>query len=88
MVFSKHNVISRVRDTDEYFIMNFLSKQADVIPADMAARFLGGNYLPEEEAERDAEEAEWEANRPEREARQAEKEEEARRRREAVGSGQ
>jgi uncharacterized protein len=51
MQFSKHNVISRVRDTDEYFIMNFLSKQADVIPQDMAERFLGGGWLAEEEAE-------------------------------------
>lgn len=51
VTFSRHNLISRVRDTDGFFIMNFLSRQADLLPADMAERFLAGNYLPGEEAD-------------------------------------
>ena len=51
MVFSKHNVISRVRDGEDYFIVNFLSMQADILPAAMAERFIAGSHLPEEESE-------------------------------------
>jgi len=51
VTFSRHNLISRVRDGEGYFIVNFLSREADLLPADMAERFLSGRHLPEEEAE-------------------------------------
>jgi uncharacterized protein len=51
VTFSRHNLISRVRDSGDFFIMNFLSKQADMIPADMAERLLAGRHQSEEEAE-------------------------------------
>jgi uncharacterized protein len=52
VTFSRHNLISRVRDSGDFFIMNFLSKQADMIPADMAERFLAGRHPREDAAER------------------------------------
>jgi len=60
--FSRHNIIRKIRDSEEYIIVNALAGQADILPAETAEKILAGetpqkkeliekNYLvdPEEE---------------------------------------
>lgn len=49
MVPSKHNIISQIKDSEKYFIVNLLSQQADII-SKQEAEILNGNnknYAPE-----------------------------------------
>jgi uncharacterized protein len=39
MQLSKHNIIGRLKDSDEYFIVNPLSRQADILTAEKAQEF-------------------------------------------------
>ena len=47
MELSKHNIISAIKDSDEYFIINPLSKNADILPAETAEPLLKG-ILPDD----------------------------------------
>ena len=44
MEFSKYNIISGIADSDEYFIVNQLSKQADLLSAIQYTALKNGNY--------------------------------------------
>ena len=59
---SKHNIISKIKDSEEYFIINLLTGNADVLDPESAASFMEGTisdpapyidkgYLMEEEDE-------------------------------------
>ncbi len=53
MIKSKHNIISRIADSEEYFVVNLLSQQADILPANEAEVLLNGNIeIPEAFVER------------------------------------
>ena len=47
-MYSEHNIVSQIRGTDNYFIANVLSKNADIIEAEPARRYLAGTLRPEE----------------------------------------
>ena len=49
MDFSKHNIISKIADSDDYFIVNLLSGHADILDAEEAQKFLSNSL--EEKAE-------------------------------------
>ncbi|MBT4970460.1 MAG: hypothetical protein HOM80_15745, partial [Bacteroidetes bacterium] len=40
MEFSKHNIFSKIADSDNYYIVNPLSGQADILEADEAQKFI------------------------------------------------
>jgi uncharacterized protein len=42
MTLSKHNIFSRIADSDEYFIVNLLSGNADILTAEQAQEVLDG----------------------------------------------
>jgi len=44
MEFSKHNIISRIADSDEYFIVNLLSGHADILDPLEAEQFLNKSF--------------------------------------------
>ena len=46
---SKHNIISRIADSDEYFIVNLLSGNADILGQEEATRFLANNHTDPDE---------------------------------------
>ncbi len=49
MIFSKHNIFSRIADSDNYFIVNLLNGSADILAPDEAAMlidFQKGKELP------------------------------------------
>jgi uncharacterized protein len=51
MIFSKHNIFSRITGSDNFFIVNLLSGSADILnpaEADMLQEFLGGKEITEE----------------------------------------
>jgi len=51
MVYSKHNIFSRISGSDNFFIVNLLTGSADILnPAEglMVKNFLGGKELPAE----------------------------------------
>jgi len=51
MVYSKHNIFSRINGSENYFIVNLLTGSADILdPAEgmMLKEFLGGKEIPEE----------------------------------------
>ena len=39
---SKHNIISKIKDSEDYFIINLLTGNADVLDPESAASFLEG----------------------------------------------
>lgn len=49
MEWSKHNIIGKLEDTDEWFIVNPLSRQADILDAATAASINMGKYENKEE---------------------------------------
>ena len=40
---SSHNIISRIKDTDKYFIINLLSQEADILNTDQYQQIQNGN---------------------------------------------
>ncbi len=46
---SKHNIIGKLKDSNDFFIVNPLSKQADIITAEKAKEFELGTYTDIEE---------------------------------------
>lgn len=49
MIFSRHNIFSRIKDSDNYFIVNLLNGSADILnPAEgsMVTDFLNGKTIP------------------------------------------
>ena len=44
MYFSKHNIFSKIKDSKDYFIVNPLSGNADILSAEKAQEILDGNY--------------------------------------------
>jgi uncharacterized protein len=49
MELSKHNILSKIHDSDEYFLVNLLSGNADILSSDEAENLKEGN-IPEDEA--------------------------------------
>ena len=45
MTFSKHNIISKVRNSDNYYIVNLLSGEADLLTANEAATLTNGGDI-------------------------------------------
>ncbi|MBN2348669.1 MAG: radical SAM protein [Bacteroidales bacterium] len=43
MEFSRHNIFSRIKDSDDYFIVNLLSGNADILTAMQAGEILSNN---------------------------------------------
>jgi uncharacterized protein len=43
MEFSRHNIISRIADSTDYYIVNLLSGNADILTGDEAERFLNNS---------------------------------------------
>ncbi|HAK45352.1 MAG TPA: radical SAM/SPASM domain-containing protein, partial [Spirochaeta sp.] len=46
---SKHNIISQIKDSDDYFIINPLSKNADILDSNTAKSLLKGDFPNQEE---------------------------------------
>jgi len=49
MIYSKHNIFSKIKDSENYFIVNLLSGNADILNSDegkMLQNFHDGNDLP------------------------------------------
>jgi len=44
MYFSKHNILSRIKDSDSFFILNPLQQQADILSSDEAKKILAHDY--------------------------------------------
>jgi uncharacterized protein len=49
MELSKHNIISEIKDSDEYFIINPLSKNADILDAQTAKAIMSGEFSDKDE---------------------------------------
>jgi uncharacterized protein len=49
MKFSQHNIFSKIADSDEYFIVNLLSGNADILSKDKAQEILDQRYTDVEE---------------------------------------
>lgn len=49
MKFSQHNIFSRLADSDEYFIVNLLSGNADILSKDKAQEIIDGRFTDVEE---------------------------------------
>ncbi len=49
MKLSKHNIISRITDSDEYFIVNVLSGNADILSAEKAREISAGRFTDVDE---------------------------------------
>ncbi len=50
-MFSKHNIISRIKDSDNYYILNLLSGNADVLEPELAERYQAGTLTPDQIAQ-------------------------------------
>jgi uncharacterized protein len=48
-VFSKHNILSRLKDSEEYFLINILSKNADIISGTRGEEYSKGIFKNAEE---------------------------------------
>ena len=44
MTLSRHNIISKIKDSKDYFIINPLSKNADILDSETAEALLNGNF--------------------------------------------
>lgn len=40
--YSKHNILSKITDSEDWFLVNLLSRQADILPAELAGEFRTG----------------------------------------------
>ena len=49
MEFSKHNILSKVVDSDNYFIVNPLSGNADILTPEEATQFTNGTFNEDQE---------------------------------------
>jgi len=49
MQFSKHNIFSKITDSDNYYIVNPLSGNADILTAEKAEEIKNGKYTDQEE---------------------------------------
>ncbi len=49
MKFSKHNIFGKLADSENYFILNSLSRNADILTPDKAAEVIKGEYSDMEE---------------------------------------
>ncbi len=49
MILSKHNIISSIAESDNYFIVNLLSKQADILTAEQYKQIISGKYPNKQE---------------------------------------
>jgi uncharacterized protein len=49
MEFSKHNVLGKLKDSENYFLINFLSRQADILDSQTAEGIISGNYSQSDE---------------------------------------
>jgi uncharacterized protein len=49
MYFSKYNIFSKIKDSENYFIINLLSSNADIIDKDEADQIANGSYSNAEE---------------------------------------
>ncbi len=59
MQYSKHNIFSKIRGRDEWFLVNLLSGQADLLEKDVADVVATGSPPPEAFAARFAEKGYW-----------------------------
>ena len=48
-VFSKYNIFSKIRDSENYFLVNLLTGNADIIPPDKAREIIERNYSDTDE---------------------------------------
>lgn len=46
---SKHNIISKIKDSSDWYIVNLLSGQADILTDEVAQQLLSGTYPDEQE---------------------------------------
>ena len=44
---SKHTIISQIKDSENWFIINSLTQQADIIPEDLAKAYINGTLVDE-----------------------------------------
>ena len=49
MYFSRHNIFSKLKDSDNYFIVNLLTGSADILAPEKAAEIKRGEYSDIEE---------------------------------------
>ena len=49
MELSKHNIFGKLKDSENYFIINPLTKQADILLAEKANELKTGNFTDVEE---------------------------------------
>jgi len=49
MYFSKHNIFSKIKDSDSYYLVNLLTGNADILDEEKGAEVLAGNYSEVEE---------------------------------------
>jgi uncharacterized protein len=49
MYFSKHNIFSKIKDSDSYYIVNLLSGNADILDQSKADEIISGNFTDTEE---------------------------------------
>ena len=49
MELSKHNIFSKIKDSDNYFILNLLSGNADIVEPSKAMEFINKNFTNAEE---------------------------------------
>ena len=47
-MYSEHNIVSQIRDSENYYIVNLLSRNADILEPELARRYLNENLSPEE----------------------------------------
>jgi uncharacterized protein len=49
MYFSKHNIFSKIKDSDSYYIVNLLTGNADILDPVKANEIISGNYTDKDE---------------------------------------
>ena len=49
MEYSKHNIFSKIAGSEDYFLVNPLSRQADILHPDEAAQYSRGNTVNRDE---------------------------------------
>ena len=48
MEFSKHNIFSKIAGTENYYIVNPLSGQADILDSEEAEMFSNGSFIDQQ----------------------------------------
>lgn len=49
MIFSKYNIFSKIRGSENYYLVNILSGNADILPAEKAKEIITGNFIDTDE---------------------------------------